>query len=591
MFCGKCGAKVIEGQDFCHKCGADLSAFKEENNENTEQTETVKYEKSDRNETQSEEAEAVNNDGVDNTIIMNQLLHDFNKIRIGLILSEIHLLVFLFAFFVGGRINVPNGLRTIIYALTSLSWVIGLVLNLVFAGPKTTLNTAKSIITLNGNIVFTIWGIPMMLFLFIFTLIILPYIPLIAVLVRYHDEKNDFEDLCMELRVVPDDADEKVKKTSTILKLSIPLLVVAGIAIVIWGLSLKAAAKYRPTEVEYEATSVENNVDSTVSEQNNSETNPNRKLEGEVDGYSWKAVGDEIHITDYLGTDNREVIELPAKIEGYPVTTIEDYVFSGHEEIKELKMPSSITAIGKEAFSRCTALSSIEWSNNLASIGEQSFAYCDSIEILSLPQSVETIGRASFGACKSLKTVDLGGTVNIGPYAFSQDVMLVSVVLNEGLKVIGEYAFDHCEALTEIDIPSSVEDIGGYAFIYAPLEKVTLSEGSNSAKIGNSAFNFTKIVSMTIPGNYVELGDFVLEDSTLEEVIWEENKNGESQTMKHITSMNKKPVAFHGGATITNIDAPKLNDRQAGKEVTIYGPAGSYLEEYANEKGHPFIAE
>ena len=81
-------------------------------------------------------------------------------------------------------------------------------------------------------------------------------------------------------------------------------------------------------------------------------------------------------ILAYLGSETR--VTVPAAIEGYPVTAIEDSAFQS-TAITEVTVPCSVTTIGWFAFADCPALASV-----------------------TLPASVESIGYGAFDGCPRL---------------------------------------------------------------------------------------------------------------------------------------------------------------------------------------------
>ena len=50
-----------------------------------------------------------------------------------------------------------------------------------------------------------------------------------------------------------------------------------------------------------------------------------------------------------------------------------------------IKIPSSVTSIGEEAFSGCTYLESIEIPDSVTSIGKEAFYNCSSLESITIP--------------------------------------------------------------------------------------------------------------------------------------------------------------------------------------------------------------
>ena len=92
-------------------------------------------------------------------------------------------------------------------------------------------------------------------------------------------------------------------------------------------------------------------------------------------------------------------------------------------------IPTSVTAIGENAFCGLDALTSISIPESITSIGAGAFSFCFHLTgDLTIPNSVETIGAGAFFQCSGFD-----GTLTIG----------------EAVKYIGDYAFRQCSNFTK----------------------------------------------------------------------------------------------------------------------------------------------
>lgn len=121
-------------------------------------------------------------------------------------------------------------------------------------------------------------------------------------------------------------------------------------------------------------------------------------------------------------------------------------------------IPSSVTAIGDEAFVGCYGFKSLEIPSSVKTIGDLAFFYCRNLKELNISNSVETIGERAFCGCDSLETVIIGNTVNnIGYGAFLHDDHIKAVTIGSGVKSIGGWAFKGLDAVKSVT--SKIEDV------------------------------------------------------------------------------------------------------------------------------------
>jgi hypothetical protein len=219
-----------------------------------------------------------------------------------------------------------------------------------------------------------------------------------------------------------------------------------------------------------------------------------------------------------------------------------------------LDIPSSVTNIGNQAFSRCKNLTNVNISNGVSSIGYHAFSGCEKIKSIMLPDSVISIDREAFKGCTKLSSItisanitDIGysalegtawleaqpdGVVYIGNIAIAykgDKTKLTSLILREETIRVSSYAFEKCKNLKNITFPDSITDIGAFAFhetawleaqpdgvIYIKNIAHTYKDERNhtslvlredTKKIGEYAFcHCDKLESITIPDGVTHIG-------------------------------------------------------------------------------------
>jgi len=207
------------------------------------------------------------------------------------------------------------------------------------------------------------------------------------------------------------------------------------------------------------------------------------------------------------------------------------HLYIDGEEVKDLVIPSGVTAIKDYAFYNCDGLTSITIPESVTSIGDEAFYDCNALTSITLPKSLTSIGEDAFYKCKNLwvvinksdLTITVGSDDNgyvayyariitdseskvktVDDYIFYSDgytVELIAYISDETSITlpsdyegknykIGYKAFYDCDSLTSVTIPEGVTEIGEGAFrSCSALTSITLPEGLTS--IGYAAFSGT----------------------------------------------------------------------------------------------------
>ena len=160
------------------------------------------------------------------------------------------------------------------------------------------------------------------------------------------------------------------------------------------------------------------------------------------DDFNYEIIDGEAVITEYTGSS--DVVEVPAEIEGAPVTKIGTYAFEAQYDITNVTLPESITLIAEGAFMDCSSLESINISSGVVTISEEAFRGCSSLQFLDVGRS-KSIGNGAMENCTSLATlviraeslVSLGNIYALGNTPFASGGTGGTVYVPEAL--ISEY--------------------------------------------------------------------------------------------------------------------------------------------------------
>ncbi len=168
---------------------------------------------------------------------------------------------------------------------------------------------------------------------------------------------------------------------------------------------------------------------------------------------------------------------------GEGITSVCLNAFSDFKVLHTVILPSTVTEIGANAFSKCTALKNVTM-DSVTSIGSSAFRDCTALETVALPAELESIGANAFSGCTVLKMINMPDTItSIGTNAFDGCTKLSNVDLSSALKEIPASLFRNCTSLSSIEIKKGVTYIQTYAF-----------SGCSS------------LVSVTVPGTLKQVG-------------------------------------------------------------------------------------
>ena len=133
---------------------------------------------------------------------------------------------------------------------------------------------------------------------------------------------------------------------------------------------------------------------------------------------------DTVWITGCSGSG--QFLTIPDELDGYPVSAVGEYAFSGTQSLRSVTVPASVRTLGDYAFANCPALMSVKLSEGVRTLGDYAFAGCGFLMGVRLPETLIGIGESAFSGCSGL----------------------VNLTVPAGVKTIGRDAFAGCGRLT-----------------------------------------------------------------------------------------------------------------------------------------------
>ena len=192
------------------------------------------------------------------------------------------------------------------------------------------------------------------------------------------------------------------------------------------------------------------------------DTDKNEEING-TDGIIYELLekAESYRIIGYEGTD--DTIIIPDSYNGKPIKSIFPSAFENCQQITSVIINNSSSEFHLlgSAFANCTNLQTVDFSNcTFTSLGGFAFEGCINLRNIKLPDTLTMISSYDFYGCTNLTEITLPSSLEeIGPQAFA-NTGLIRIDLPEGLKEIGRGAFGNT-AIRRITFPSTLEKYAG----------------------------------------------------------------------------------------------------------------------------------
>ena len=167
-------------------------------------------------------------------------------------------------------------------------------------------------------------------------------------------------------------------------------------------------------------------------------------------------------------------------------------------------VPLGVEIIGEKAFAENDFITEIKFPSTLRTIEKEAFQYCLKLNRVTIPENVISIGINTFYGCESLCEVHLNGKMDCIPSGAFMGCRISRLVLPETLVEIAENAFHSNEELKEVVLPNSLKRLGNSCFAYCNLKRILLSE--DLQEIGDFCFYGCQIDRIIIPSQVKTIG-------------------------------------------------------------------------------------
>lgn len=196
-------------------------------------------------------------------------------------------------------------------------------------------------------------------------------------------------------------------------------------------------------------------------------------VSGEVSGdFAYVLVNDgtEVEITRYYGSD--ENLTIPGSIEGKPVVSIGEDIFSYSSSPVTITIPANLTTIAPGSFLPCGSLTAIYVAEGNGYFAGFDGVLCDYFishivrcprgvtGAVIIPASVGSVDDGAFESCGEITSVTFEGHPSIiGVRAFADCSKLRSIEVPDSVYYLGHEAFYRCSSLVEFDMPDDLTAI------------------------------------------------------------------------------------------------------------------------------------
>ena len=248
------------------------------------------------------------------------------------------------------------------------------------------------------------------------------------------------------------------------------------------------------------------------------------------------------------------------------VTSIGDYTFMSCDALSTVRIPASVTRIGKCAFG-FSGLTSVTIPNGVTEIERQTFNSCTKLSTVNIPEGVKVIGSGAFYNCTSLTEIVLPNSItNIEQIAFRDCNNLSSISIGDQVVEIGRHVFANCRSLTSFTVPKGITTIDAGTFYGCTgLEKITIPVNVTSIK-GSAFADCNKLTDVYFKGSETKWMAVTIyaNNGPLSTATIHYNSGGAQPVAKDFTYTPPQNLTYDGSSTTAAVRAAVTSSIHSG---------------------------
>ncbi len=199
-------------------------------------------------------------------------------------------------------------------------------------------------------------------------------------------------------------------------------------------------------------------------------------------------------------------IEVPAEVDGHPVTVIASGAFHDRVSLEEVLLPPSVLSIGDYAFSGCVRLTQIALPEALTRLGDNAFRGCVALQDIVGGDRLRHIGSGALLGTAWLRG-HRPGLITVGAVLYSYTGEEEALVVPEWVEAIADYAFAEHERVTSIRVDNP-DCVLGEGLAYHCSALASFSHAAGRFEIPAHSFSYCRELRMVGGVAIGEVGSF-----------------------------------------------------------------------------------